>query len=106
MNNMVKPAIICPAEDMPDVQSSIANLAANIPERIRLARTEEATKISCINPFIRALGYDTEDLTEVFPEFTADVRGGNSEKVDYAIFLNGQPIMLFEFKVANVNLSK
>ena len=90
---------------MADFQSSITTLAANIPERIRLARTEEATKISCINPLIRALGYDTEDLTEVIPEYTADVRGGNSEKVDYAILLNGQPVMLFECKAANVTLS-
>ncbi len=90
---------------MADFQSSITNLAANIPERIRLAQTEEATKTSCINPFIRALGYDTEDLTEVVPEYTADVRGGNSEKVDYAIFIDSQPVMLFECKAANVNLS-
>ena len=90
---------------MPDFQSSISNLAANIPERMKLAQTEEATKISCINPFLRALGYDTEDLNEVVPEYTADVRGGNSEKVDYAIFLNGQPVMLFECKGANVTLS-
>ena len=90
---------------MADFQSSITNLAANIPERIGLAKTEEATKISCVNPFLRALGYDTEDLTEVVPEHTADVRGGNSEKVDYAIILNGQPIMLLECKAANTNLS-
>ena len=91
-------------KDMADFQSSITNLAANIPERIKLAQTEEATKISCINPFIRALGYDTEDLTEVVPEYTADMRRGNRDKVDYAIFIDGKPVMLFECKAANVNL--
>ena len=90
---------------MSDFENSITNLAANIPQRIRLAQTEEATKISCINPFIRALGYDTEDLTEVVPEYTADVRGRNSDKVDYAVMRDSLPVMLFECKAANVSLT-
>lgn len=68
--------------------------------------TEEATKNGLIMPFINALGYNVFDPTEVIPEFTADVGVKKGEKVDYAILLNGEPIILFECKSSETNLDK
>lgn len=60
--------------------------------------TEESAKHAFTLPFINALGYDTFDPTEVVPEFTADIGLKKGEKVDYAIFQNGNPILIVECK--------
>lgn len=57
-------------------------------------------------PFISALGYNVFDPTEVTPELCADVGVKKGEKVDYAILKDGKPIILFECKGANADLSK
>ena len=49
-------------------------------------------------PFIQLLGYDIFDPTEVVPEFIADIGIKKGEKVDYAIFQNGVPIIIVECK--------
>jgi predicted type IV restriction endonuclease len=49
-------------------------------------------------PFINALGYNVFDPTEVTPELIADVGTKKGEKVDYAILINGKPLILFECK--------
>lgn len=62
-------------------------------------RSEEATKVSLIMPFLQLLGYNVFDPTEVIPEFDADVSGvKKGEKVDYAILINGKPAILIEAK--------
>ncbi|MGE4274423.1 MAG: type I restriction endonuclease [Desulfitobacterium sp.] len=68
--------------------------------------TEEATKTSLILPFFQLLGYDVFDPTEFVPEFTADVGIKKGEKVDYAIFQNGNPIILIEAKWCGESLDK
>lgn len=60
--------------------------------------TEESTKHAFTLPFITILGYDTFNPTEVVPEFTADLGLKKGEKVDYAIFQNGTPIVIVECK--------
>ena len=58
-------------------------------------------------PFINhVLGYNVFDPAEVVPEFIADVGTKKGEKVDYAIFQDGDPIMLFECKHYGVDLGK
>ena len=66
--------------------------------------TEEATKTALILPFIRELGYDIFNPAEVVPEFTADVGIKKGERVDYAIFRDGKPIILFECKPIGAKL--
>ncbi|MEQ8771172.1 MAG: type I restriction endonuclease [Phycisphaerales bacterium] len=66
--------------------------------------TEEATKTALVLPFIRELGYDIFNPSEVMPEFTADVGIKKGEKVDYAICVNGSPIILFECKPCGAKL--
>lgn len=60
--------------------------------------TEESTKHAFVLPFINILGYDTFNPTEVVPEFTADLGLKKGEKVDYAIFQDGSPILIIECK--------
>lgn len=68
--------------------------------------TEEATKMSLVAPFFQILGYDIFNPSEFCPEFTADVGIKKHEKVDYAILINGTPIILIEVKSVNQNLDK
>jgi hypothetical protein len=68
--------------------------------------TEEAVKTAVVLPFLRALGYDVFDPTEVVPEFTADAVGKKGEKVDYAINIDGVIRILIECKPISVTLEK
>ena len=66
--------------------------------------TEETTKTSFVLPFIQMLGYDIFDPSQVVPEFTADVGTKKSEKVDYALVQDGEPVILIECKKYGSNL--
>lgn len=66
--------------------------------------TEEATKMSLIVPFFQLLGYDVFNPSEFVPEYTADFGVKKGEKVDYAIFLDGIPVILIEAKGCNESL--
>jgi hypothetical protein len=90
-----------------DIQSEISKLSEKISEKIDKVETEEATKTAFILPFIRLiLGYDHTDPEEVVPEYTADVGIKKGEKVDYAIIIDGKPIILMECKPARSDLDK
>jgi hypothetical protein len=89
-----------------DFIDRIRELSNRVPKQIDYCKTEEATKNALVMPFINALGYDVFNPTEVMPEFTADIGIKKGEKIDYAIFQNGNPIMLFECKCATADLSK
>ena len=69
-------------------------------------QTEEATKMSLIVPFFQLLGYDIFNPLEFCPEYTADVGIKKGEKVDYAIIINNEPLILIEAKSANKKLDK
>lgn len=69
-------------------------------------QTEEATKTSIIMPFFNLLGYDVFNPDEFVPEYTADVGIKKGEKVDYAILLDGEPVILIEAKWIGENLEK
>ncbi len=68
--------------------------------------TEEATKTSIIMPFFQMLGYDVFNPLEFVPEFTADVGIKKGEKIDYAIVIDGKPMILIECKPCFDDLSK
>jgi hypothetical protein len=61
-------------------------------------QTEEATKNAFIMPFMQILGYDVFNPLEVVPEFVCDIGIKKGEKIDYAIFRDGVPIILIECK--------
>lgn len=68
-------------------------------------KTEEATKHALVIPFLKTLGYDVYDPTEVVPEYTSDVGVKKGEKVDYAIMQNNVPVILIECKHCEEDLS-
>ncbi|MET1258125.1 type I restriction endonuclease [Flagellimonas sp. DF-77] len=86
------------------LQSQLKALAEKIGKLKEQITTEESTKHAFVLPFINLLGYDTFNPTEVVPEFTADIGLKKGEKVDYAIFQNGEPIIIVECKNWNENL--
>ena len=89
-----------------DFIDHIHDLSVRIEKQASVIQTEEATKNAFVMPFISALGYNVFDPTEVTPELVADVGTKKGEKVDYAILINGKPIILFECKWCGTNLDK
>lgn len=88
-----------------DFVDQLRVLASRISTTKDLIQTEEATKNSMVMPFIQILGYNPFDPLEVTPELVADIGTKKGEKVDYAILMNGKPIMLFECKKAGGDLN-
>lgn len=88
--------------DFIDQIKAISQQIAKLKDQIV---TEEATKSAFVMPFIQALGYNVFNPMEVCPEFSADVPGVKGEKVDYAILVDGKPIILFECKQCTEGLT-
>lgn len=87
-----------------DFIDQIKGISQQIQKLREQIQTEEATKNAFVLPFINTLGYNVFNPMEVCPEFTADVPGLKGEKVDYAIIMNGAPIVLIECKMCGSNL--
>jgi hypothetical protein len=87
-----------------DFKDEIKQLGDRIAKLKESIHTEEATKNAFIMPFIKALGYDVFNPTEVVPEFISDIGIKKGEKIDYAIFKDGQPTILVECKHWRENL--
>ena len=67
----------------------------------QMKNNETATVHVSVLPFIRALGYNTEDLSEVYPEYAIL----NMDAVDFAVLRDSEPIMVLEAKKASETLS-
>lgn len=66
---------------------------------------EERTKASLISPFIHeVLGYNVFDPREVVREHTADIGNRQQCAVDYAIFHQGEPMIIVEAKKVSVKV--
>ena len=89
-----------------DFIDRLRDLAGVAPKQLEYCLTEEATKTALVMPFINALGYNVFDPREVVPEFVADIGIKKGEKIDYAVFLNGTPIMFFECKWSGADLNQ
>lgn len=87
-----------------DFIDELRQLATRAEKLVEQVHTEEATKHALILPFLQLLGYNIFDPTEVVPEFTADVGAKKGEKVDYAILVDGAPVILIEAKAATAPL--
>jgi hypothetical protein len=81
-----------------DIMPQIKALGDKVSSLKEQIGTEEATKNAFVLPFINLLGYDIFNPLEVVPEFTADLGLKKGEKVDFAIFQNGHPILIIECK--------
>ena len=80
----------------------ISDRIANFKDKVK---GERDTIQTFILPFIRLLGYDDTNPTEVRYEFTADIGIKQGEKVDLAILKDDKVIMLIECKDWRVNIS-
>jgi len=88
-----------------DFKDQIRQLGKKVSELKSCIQTEEATKNAFVMPFITLLGFDVYDPREVVPEFVADLGIKKGEKIDYAIFKDGNPIILMECKHWEQNLN-
>jgi len=88
--------------DFKDLIKQLGDRVTKLKDQIQ---TEEATKNAFIMPFLQALGYDVFNPTEVVPEFISDIGLKKGEKIDYAIFREGNPTILVECKHWKENLS-
>lgn len=61
---------------------------------------EESTKMFLVVPMISFLGYDHMDPNEVFPEHHCDFSEKYKNRVDFAIFKGGEPVIALETKPA------
>jgi hypothetical protein len=84
--------------DLARLEALIRRLAG---DRALMQRGEPGTRMGAINPTLRALGWDTDNLNEVDPEF-ADGGGG---KVDYCLRHQGRNLVLIEAKRASADLT-
>jgi hypothetical protein len=81
-----------------DFIDQIKSISALVSRQMDSVLTEEATKSALLMPFIQALGYNVFDITEVVPEYDANVGASRKYKLDYAILKNGEPIIIIECK--------
>ncbi|OOM81751.1 hypothetical protein CLPUN_09350 [Clostridium puniceum] len=89
-----------------EIKEKLYTLSERIEKIIDQIKTEEGTKQSLILPFFQILGYDVFNPLEFCPEFDADYGIKKGEKVDYAIIIDNEPIILVEAKACNDNLDK
>lgn len=74
-------------------------------QQANLRNNEQATKNALIEPFIEALGYSARNTNEVAPEYPVTV-GNQTQRADYAILRDGNPIILIECKSLDTPLNK
>jgi len=86
------------------LKEELQKLSVQITERKKHITNEEMTKQSLIIPFLQVLGYDVFNPLEVKSEYISDFGKKKGEKVDYAIFKDGKPIIFIEAKAVNENL--
>ena len=81
-----------------DLVACIERLKTRIQDQDSLLRQSEMlTRYVLIDPFLRALGWDTEDPTQVRPEY---------QHADYALFSGERPCVLLEAKKLDTPVSE
>jgi hypothetical protein len=88
---------------MNDLALALTNVRARIAKFGGQTIGEENTKHALIEPVLRALGWDVEDLDEVRCEYKLKQA---DNPVDYALFVHGGLRLLVEAKALGENLSK
>lgn len=89
--------------DLADLLKNLTDRAIKLQNQLK---TEESTKNALVLPFLQALGYDVFNPMEVQPEFTSDVGLKKGEKVDFAIMIDNEPVVLIECKPFTDKLDK
>jgi hypothetical protein len=81
-----------------EFRNQLLTHARTVVDRAGRAQNEEATKQFLIIPFFRLLGYDPNDPDEVVPEADASFSDKFKNRVDYAIYKEGVPVIAVETK--------
>lgn len=85
--------------------ASLAKTIADVRDRISLGSkrglNEENTKATLIEPLLRALGWDTENIDEVVHEYKGKKR---DKPVDYGLLITRTPRLFVEAKQLGANL--
>lgn len=77
-------------------------LEESAQRHLEVLDTEEKTKNALLLPFFDLLGYDPFDVQEVEPGYAVDLDGEGQIETDYAVHLDGAPVMLFQCEEAAV----
>lgn len=85
-------------------KEDVADLAKRAISAQAIAQTEEATKNAIVMPFLRVLGFDVFDPTQIIPEYVADVGLKKGERIDYAVKIGTRIEYLVEAKSVSTNL--
>lgn len=89
----------------PTFKERLAAHAEHVRKVSSICVNEETTKQALILPLLDILGFSAFDPTKVRAEYQADFIGAkSSERVDYALFCNNQPVMFIEAKPCNEKL--
>lgn len=80
-------------DDIIDLRDKIASY-----QEQHVINNEESTKRFLIIPFLKALGYNTDNPFDFRPEYCTDTNSKYEDRIDYAIFDNGVPVILIEAK--------
>lgn len=91
------------------MQEFMSRIAAHVEHVKKVAQHctgEETTKQALILPLLDILGFHPYDPTRVRAEFASDFPGVKaSERVDYALFCDGHPVMFIEAKAHSEKLN-
>lgn len=91
---------------MQEFLSRIASHVEHVKKVAMHCTGEETTKQALILPLLDILGFSPYDPTKVRAEFASDFPGVKAtERVDYALFCNGQPVMFIEAKAHSEKLT-
>jgi predicted type IV restriction endonuclease len=83
------------------LSDEVAKVAARVRKATKGKINEQNTKASMIEPVLRALGWDTEDVDEVVREFRHRPK---DPPVDYGLLVNREPKLFVEAKAFGENL--
>ena len=87
-----------------NLTKNLDNLSTKIEKMKDRIGTEEATKNAFVLPLLLSLEYDVYNPLEVVPEMPCDI-SNKGDRVDYAIFKNGEPVMIVECKQCSKELA-
>lgn len=88
-----------------NLTENLDNLSTKIEKMKDHIGTEEATKNAFVLPLLLSLEYDVYNPLEVVPEMPCDI-SNKGDRVDYAIFKDGEPVMIVECKQCSKELSQ
>lgn len=88
---------------MSTFQEQLVAFANTAGVRIARCANEKQTKLYLVLPFLRLLGYDALDPSQVIAESSADFSEKYKNRVDFLLIANGIPAIALECKRAEQN---